>query len=272
MTSIGRSRRFRRVAARVAWSLAMPVLGGGCLFAPSAAELQEAGTQVSTRAIERGSQAAREQLAAVGAEERLRQVTDTYEAAVKSASDSLATMARSANDLVAVARETPSTITEAVTAQENVQLAMKNMAELATSVDRAVGVAQDNVAVLRTALVDLQADLARDDGVLNRQREALFAELRREREAIVATLQHERAAILGQIDVIGQRLADQASRKVTELADVAAPRLVDRVAERAREVASTAAWLGVLVFLVICGLPFAAGVLVGRLMRSRGRA
>jgi hypothetical protein len=246
------------------------LLLGGCLFAPSGKELQEAATNVSSQTIGKASRALEE--ADVLAEARIRQATEKYEADVRSASESLATLARSANDLVAVAREGPASLSQAMAAQENVQAAIKNVSELAGSVDRAVGVAEENATAFRTTVADLQADLAKDDGVLARQRVALFAELRREREAIVATLHQERAEILSQLDAMSGKLVDQASQTVTKLAEVEAPKLIDRASQRAHELAGTALWIGLLLVLVIVGLPFASGVLVGRLWRARARS
>ena len=251
-------------------SLGLSLLLGGCLFAPSARELKEAATDVSSQTIGKASKAIEE--ADLRAEARIRQVTEKYEADVRSASESLATLAQSANDLVAVAREGPATLTRAMTAQESVQATIKSVSELAGSVDRAVGLAEENATVFRTTLADLQADLARDDGVLARQRSALFEELRREREAIVATLHQERAAVLSQLDAMSGKLLEQASQAVTTLAEVEAPKLIDRASQRAHELAGTAVWLGILLFLVIVGLPFASGVLVGRLWRTRPRS
>jgi hypothetical protein len=247
--------------------LALSLLLGGCLFAPSAKELQEAATDVSSRTIGKASKALEE--ADVRAEARIRQAAERYEADVRSASESLAAVARSANDLVAVAREGPASLTQAVTAQESVQATIKNVSGLAESVDRAVGLAKDNATAFRTTLADLQADLVKDDGVLARQRAALFEDLRREREAIVAALHQERAAVLTQLDTMSGKLLDQASRMVTNLAEVEAPKLIDRASQRAHELAGTALWMGILLFLVIVGLPFASGVLVGRLWRTR---
>ncbi len=249
--------------------LGLSLLLGGCLFAPSAKELQEAATDVSSQTIGKASRALEQ--ADLLAEARIRQATEKYEADVRSASESLATLARSANDLVAVAREGPATLSQAMTAQESVQTAIKNVSGLAGSVERAVGVAEENATAFRMTLADLQADLGKDNGVLAKQRLALFEELRREREAIVATLRQERAAILSQLDAMSGKLVDQASLTVTKLAEVEAPKLIDRASQRARELAGTAVWMGLLLFLVVLGLPFASGVLVGRLWRARAR-
>jgi hypothetical protein len=264
-------------------NLGATLVCAGCLFAPSASELERAGTRVSSQAIDKAAQATQDQLAALRAEERLRQTTDAYEAAMKSASESLVMLARSANDLVVVLRDAPTSVTQAVTAQEHVQGAMRNIAELTVSIDRAIGVAQENVTVMRTAFADFRADLASDDGALNRQRMAMAADLRREREALVLTIQQERDAILGaireeravvlsQTDAISQRLADHVMNRLTELADLTAPRLIDQAARSIRDVARTALWLGALLLLLVFGLPFAAGLVLGKFIQARRRA
>lgn len=259
------------------------LLCAGCLFAPSASELERAGTRVSTQAIDKSSQAAQDQLAALRAEERLRQTTDAYEAAMRSASESLATLARAANDLVIVLREAPASVSQAVAAQENVRGAMQNVAELTASVDRAVVAGQDSLAVMRTGFADFRSDLTSEDGALNRQRMALAADLRHEREALVTTMQREREAVLGaireeraavlsQTDAISQRLADNVMNRLTALADVSAPRLVDQAARSIRDVARAALWVGALALVIVLGLPFGAGLLLGRMLGARRQA
>jgi hypothetical protein len=255
--------RSRRVAAQrgvFVGGLVTSLLCGGCLFAPSASELRAAGSTVSSRAIEKASGAVEQRLTEVHAEERLRQVTE-----------SLATLTRVGDNLVVAAREAPATFTKTLTADENVQSVLKNVSGLVGAVDHAVAATEATTVALRTAVTDLRMDLTRDGGILDRQRAAIFREIRQEREAIVTTLQQERAVILAQMDAMSQRLADQASQKVTEVTEVAAPRLLDHAVEKIRGLIPAVVGLGALLFLVVCGLPFAAGVLVGRLTRGRAR-
>jgi hypothetical protein len=257
----GRSRRTAGRRSALVGSLLTPLLCGGCLFAPSAAELREAGSAVSSRAIEKASGVVEQRLTEAHAEERLRQITETLGK----------TLTRAADNLVAVARETPANITKAITAEDSVQTVLKDVSGLVGAVDHAVVTTEASTEALRTAVADLRLDLTRDGGILDRQRAAIFKELRQEREAIVTTLQHERSIILAEMEAMSQRLADQASKKMTEITDVSAPRLLDHVIEKVRALIPAVVGLGVLLFLVVCGLPFAAGVLVGRFTRRRAR-
>src|SRR5262249_13775335 len=145
---------------------------------------------------------------------------------------------------------------------------------------RAVAAGQNNLASLRTGFADFRSDLTAEDGALSRQRMALAADLRREREALVTAFQQEREAVVGAIHqegtlvltqtaAIGQRAPDQVRRGLVALADVAAPRLVDQAARGIRDVAATIIWAGALMIVIVLGLPFAAGLVLGRLLGAR---
>jgi len=223
---------------------------GGCLVAPTAGELEQAASTASTKAIDKASQAAEKALADPRTQEALRKATEEYGEEIRSASRDLSTLARATSDLVAVAKDSPAHFADAAAEKEAVQTTVRILTGLGKSFDRAIGVAENNATAFRAAVADLKADLAREDGVLNTQRKAFMEDFRAERASVTGAIQQERAEILKQADVLSAKLLDQAARKVTDL------------------VQTTLGLLIVLV-LVLLGLPFGAGVLVGRLMKKK---
>jgi chromosome segregation ATPase len=164
---------------------------------------------------------------------------EEYGEEIRAASRDLATLARTTSELVAVAKESPERFAAATTEKEEVQNTVRTLAHLGKSFDRAIEVADNNTAAFRAAVVGLKDDLAQEHGVLNTQRKALMEDFRQ-----------ERAEILKQVDVLSAKLLDQAARKVADLIQNA---------------------LGLLIVLVLVlwGLPFGAGVFVGRLMKKK---
>jgi chromosome segregation ATPase len=210
---------------------------GGCLVAPTTGELEQAASSSSNKAIAKASQAAEK-------------AKEEYGEEIRAASRDLATLARATSELVAVAKESPERFAAATTEKDEVQNTVRTLAHLGKSFDRAIEVADNNTAAFRAAVVGLKDDLAQEHGVLNTQRKAFMEDFRKEREAVFGELQQERAEILKQVDVLSAKLLDQAARKVADLIQNA---------------------LGLLIVLVLVlwGLPFGAGVFVGRLMKKK---
>lgn len=208
----------------------------GCISAPTAGELKEAGTSVAAGAVDKASQAIAEK-------------SEQYKEEIRAAAKDLSTLAQSVGNLVAVAKENPANLAEAITEREAVQISLKNFTALTRSLDRAVAVAQEGTAAFRAALADLQADLAKEDGVVNQQRKAIVEDFGKERAAIAETIRQERTATLKELDGITKKAIDQTSEKIKEVVNGA---------------------LGVLILfvLVLWGLPFGAGFLVGRMMKK----
>ena len=223
---------------------------GGCLVAPTAGELEQAASSASTKAIEKASQSAGKALTDPRTQEALRKATEQYGEEIRAASRDLSTMARATSDLVAVAKESPAHFADAAAEKEAVQTTVRILTDLGKSFDRAIGVAENNTAAFRAAVADLKADLAREDGVLNTQRKAFMEEFRNERETVTGAIRQERAEILKQVDALSAKLLDQAAGKVTDLVQ-------------------TALGLIIVLVLVMWGLPFGAGVFVGRLMKKK---
>jgi predicted RNA-binding protein Jag len=111
-------------------------------------------------------------------------------------------------------------------------------------------VAQEGTAAFKAALADLQADLGKEDGVINQQRKAIVEDFGKERAAITETIRQERTATVKELDVITKKAIDQTAEKIKDLVNGA---------------------LGLLILfvLVLWGLPFGAGFLVGRVMKKK---
>ena len=217
---------------------------------PTAGELEQSATNVSAKATEQASEAARKAMADPATQEALRRSTEQIAEEIRAASRELAALSKAANDMVVVAKESPAHFADAATQKEDVKTIVKTLTGLAKSLDEAVAVADKNASAFRGAVADLKADLARDDGVLNTQRKAFMEDFRQERETVTVALRQERAEIMKQVDALSAKLLDQAARKVTELVE-------------------TALGLLIVLVLVLWGLPFGAGIFVGRLMKKK---
>ena len=218
----------------------------GCISTPTAGELKEAGTSV----VDKASQAIGERMADPRLQESLRQANEKYGEEIRTAAKDLSTLAQSVSSLVAVARESPANMAEAITEREAVQTSLKNFSALTRSLERVVTVAQEGTTAFKSALADLQADLAKDDGVINQQRRAIVEDFDKERAAITETIRQERTATLKELDAITKKAIDQSSEKIKETVNGALIFLIVFV-------------------LVLLGLPFGAGLLVGRTMKKK---
>ena len=229
--------------------LAMP-LCAGCISTPTADEMQGAATNVSTATIDKASQAISERMADPRTQELFRRADEKYGADIRAASKNLAALAESTNNLVAVAKDSPAALAEAIAEKEAVRTSTLHLSELVKSLERFVAIAKDNTATVKAGIADFQADLKNEDGVFNRQRKAFGEDFSRERAAITEAIGKERAAALKDLDAMAKKAIDQTSEKI-------------------KDVVSGTLWLLILFVLVLWGLPFGAGVLVGRLMKKK---
>jgi hypothetical protein len=78
----------------------------------------------------------------------------------------------------------------------------------------------------------------------------LIESLTKEREAITKTIEQERANVMKDLDALTTHA-------------------IDEVFSQTRLLVENALWLAVLLILVLWGLPFATGFLVGRLVRKK---
>jgi len=105
-------------------------------------------------------------------------------------------------------------------------------------------------AEVRQSLREVLDRVDRAEGALHAERVALFADL-----------QSERAAVMAQLDVERKAVAEDAAR--------ISSRVVKDTGAQLRELAAEVLLLLIVLAVVVLGLPFAAGYLVGRARQGR---
>lgn len=161
-------------------------------------------------------------------------------------------LAQSADNLVTLTKDSPAAISDAMTRRllqdPDVQNVLKSVANLARSGEHFAAAAERGPALLAARLADIQGDLTRDNGFLSQQRTAIMDDLRKERVAIAETIRQERQEVMKDLDAFTVKMIEEVSAQL-------------------RYLISSALWLLILFVLVLWGLPFGAGVLVGRQFR-----
>lgn len=137
--------------------------------------------------------------------------------------------------------------------QSNVQAALKRLDE---RLDRLTTVAESAPGLVRGAEADVRQSLREVLQSFDASSRAATAALHTERAALFADLQTERAAVVAAVDVQRKAFAADASRVAAQVVQSSG----EQVRSLAREVLS----LLILLSLVVLGLPFLAGYLVGR--------
>jgi hypothetical protein len=126
--------------------------------------------------------------------------------------------------------------------------------------ERLTTVAEGSPELVREAEAELRASLQELFDRLDASTRATGAMVHREREALFADVERERLALLAAVDVQRRALTADAGR----IAD----QLVRTSGNEVRRFTRQAAVLGIVFYLVLLGLPFAAGYFLGR-ARSR---
>jgi hypothetical protein len=163
----------------------------------------------------------------------------------------------SADRLVDETRTMPAAFGEAVAdrlaKEESFQEALRGFSVLARSPERFASAVEKSPSVLKATLDELQAELVGEDGVLAQQRTAFFDGMKKEREAVTAAIREERANAINALDAYTTHALDEIFSQVT--------RLVERS-------------LGFVIalILIVWGLPFLAGFLVGRVVKRNARS
>ncbi|HJT21994.1 MAG TPA: hypothetical protein VJ746_16075 [Nitrospira sp.] len=158
----------------------------------------------------------------------------------------------SAHRLVDEARTMPAAFGEAVadrlTKEASFQEALRGFSVLARSPERFASAVEKSPYLLKTKLDELQTELVKEDGFVTQQRNAFFEGMKKEREAVTAAIRDERLNAMKELDAYTTHALDEVFSQVT--------RLVERS-------------LGFLIalILVVWGLPFLAGFLVGRAVK-----
>ena len=180
--------------------------------------------------------------------------SERYRDEIRAASEGVTKLSQSADQLVTIAKDSPAAFGEAVTRRalgdDDVQRALKSVTGLARSGERAVEAAEKGPALLAARIADMQGELTKADGFITQQRIAILEELKKERIAISETIQQERAAVMKDLDATTIKVIQETSAQLQTLI-------------------GSALVLIILLVLVLWGLPFGAGILVGRLTRKR---
>ena len=184
-------------------------------------------------------------------EEKLRDSGDKFREEIR---EDVSRIAQSTDNLVAVAKESPDAVGEAISRRvlqdENIQRTLKSVTALSRSGDRLVSAAEHGPVLLADKISELQTELTKADGFLSQQRDAIVGELRKERAAVTDVISHERAAAMKDLDAYTSKVIQEVSAQL-------------------RTLLGTAILGTVLLILVILGLPFVAGYLLGRQIRAK---
>lgn len=230
--------------------LTWAAVSAGCTLAPTVNvptdDLKEAAKDLST-----GMQGSAKEFGsglAAGAER--------YRDEIREASQGVGKIAQSADHLVLVAKGSPAAVGEAVTQRflgdETVRHALKSVARLAGEGEQLVAVTEKMPVMLVAKIDEMRGELTKADGVLTQQRTAIMEDLRKERIAISDTLRQERAEVMKDLDAYTGKAIEQAGAQMRQIVGIALLPVI-------------------LLVLVLWGLPFGAGFLVGRLTRKTSR-
>jgi len=153
-----------------------------------------------------------------------------------------------------VMHETELALRESGYTRGDAQAAIRQLNE---RLERLTAVAESTPELVHGAEADVRQSLRE---VLDRLDRA-EGDLHAERVALFADLQSERAAVMAQLDVERKAVAEDAAR--------IASRVVKDTGTQLRELAAEVLLLLIVLAVVILGLPFAAGYLVGRAHQGR---
>ena len=180
--------------------------------------------------------------------------SERYREEIQTAAQGVSKIAKSADDLVTIAKDSPVAFGDAVAhgvlQDESIQKTLKSLTGLARSGDRFVAAAEQGPALLAAKIGEIQAEWTKPDGFVAQQRDVVLGELRKERAAITEAISQERAAAMKDLDAY----------TVT---------VIREVSTQLRTLVGSALLLIILLVLVLWGLPFGAGFLVGRLTRRK---
>jgi hypothetical protein len=161
-----------------------------------------------------------------------------------------------AKELIQATREMPRAFGEAVAdrlaKEKSFQSALRGFSVLAQSPEHLASAVEKGPYVLSTKLEELQAELSKEDGFLTQQRNALLDSVKKEREALTEAIRQERGNAMKDLDALTKHTIDEVFSQATLLV-------------------RNSLWLLVPVGVVLWGLPFAAGFIVGRVLGKKGK-
>jgi prophage DNA circulation protein len=179
-------------------------------------------------------------------EARLRESGEKLREEIRTAAAGVARIAKSADDLVVIVRDSPAAYGHAVSQRlledETLERTLKSVTGLARSSERMATAAEQGPALLVAKIAEMQGELTNAEGVLGQQRDAILSEVRK-----------ERAAAMKDLDAYTTKAIQEISGQLSTLLH-------------------TAILGSGLLILIILGLPFSAGYVVGRLSRKRSSA
>lgn len=226
--------------------------GAGCTFAPTVKVpdkgLQEAATAVSAGVKEAGQEAGKElgaELGQAGVKAR-----EQYGSEIREASNDLTLAARSVRDLAESAKSSPAVFGDAIAQrlmkEAAIQRTLRRVEMLALSQERLAEAGMEAPKLLAAKIGELQSELMNKEGFLSQQRAVILDELRNERQAMTEAIRRERIDLMKDVDALTLKAVDHAGAQV-------------------RKIVEEALGLTIVLALVLLGLPFAAGFLVGRM-------
>jgi hypothetical protein len=248
MRALRQSRSWSRLRVVLAVPPALACALTGCTLAPSVnvptEHLKGAASELSE-----GAKGGAQELAA-----GLAEGSERYREDIRMAAEGVSRIAKSTDDLVIVAKDSPvafgNAVGQRVLGDESVQTTLRSLTSLAKSGDQFAAQAEKGPALLVAKLGEMQTELTKADGFLSQQRDAILEDLHKERAALTEAVTRERAAVMKDLDAYTIKV-------------------VQEVAAQARAAIGSALLLIILLVLVLWGLPFAAGFLVGRTARRK---
>jgi hypothetical protein len=160
-----------------------------------------------------------------------------------------------AKELIQATQEMPKAFGEAVTdrlaKEKSFQSALRGFSVLAQSPEHLASAVEKGPYVLSTKLEELQAELSKEDGFLTQQRNALLDSVKKEREALTEAIRQERGNAMKDLDVLTKHTIDEVFSQATLLV-------------------RNSLWLLLPVVVILWGLPFVAGFIVGRVLGKKG--
>src|SRR5574341_875232 len=187
-------------------------------------------------------------------EARLRESGEKFREEIRTAAEGVSKIAKSADDLVTIAKDSPvacgNVLSQRGLEDGTIQKTLKSLTSLARSGDQFVAQAEKGPALLAAKIGEMQTELTKPDGFLTQQRDALLGELHKERAALTEAVSQERAAVMKDLDAYTIKVIQEVSAQL-------------------RTLVGSALVLIILLVVVLWGLPFGAGFLVGRSTRKK---
>lgn len=230
--------------ARCFGTLFLVLFCAGCTFAPTVnvpdKDLKEAAASVSAGAKEAGQEAGKELGAELG--QAGLKAGEQYSGEIREASRDLSLAARSVRDLADSAKSSPAVFGDALAGRlvkdATIQGMLHRVERLAESQERLAEAGGEVPALLAAKIAEFHRELINKEGFLSQQRAAMMEELRQ-----------ERIDLMKDIDALTLKAIDHAGGQV-------------------RKTVEGALGLTIVLVLVLLGLPFAAGFLLGRSVKK----